>query len=147
MLWAPSFQGPRSPWVSLPFRAEDLFFFFLFFFFACRFFPQGRMQDLTNGGGGRRCKHWSPGAGDPRYATVSIPTCLPLGREGWVGGWWVGRAGVFLGITLPGRELPFAGCWLTLRHGYRSSSTIPKTALVTGLEIIQPHREREAKPV
>ena len=22
------------------------------------------------GGGGRRCKHWAPGAGDPRYATV-----------------------------------------------------------------------------
>ena len=21
------------------------------------------------GGGGRRCKHWPPGAGDPRYAT------------------------------------------------------------------------------
>ena len=30
------------------------------------------MQDLPNGGGGggaRRCKHWPPGAGDPRYAT------------------------------------------------------------------------------
>ena len=27
------------------------------------------MQDLPNGGG-RRCKHWPPGAGDPRYATA-----------------------------------------------------------------------------
>ena len=24
----------------------------------------------ANSGGGRRCKHWPPGAGDPRYATV-----------------------------------------------------------------------------
>ena len=28
------------------------------------------MQDLPNGGGGRRSKHWPPGAGDPRYATA-----------------------------------------------------------------------------
>ena len=30
------------------------------------------MQDLPNGGGGGggRCKHWPPGAGDPRYATA-----------------------------------------------------------------------------
>ena len=27
------------------------------------------MQDLPNGGGGRRSKHWPPGAGNPRYAT------------------------------------------------------------------------------
>ena len=27
------------------------------------------MQDLPNGGGGRRSKHWPPVAGDPRYAT------------------------------------------------------------------------------
>ena len=26
------------------------------------------MQDLPNGG--RRSKHWPPGAGDPRYATA-----------------------------------------------------------------------------
>ena len=29
------------------------------------------MQDLPNGGGGRRSKHWPPGAGDPRYATAA----------------------------------------------------------------------------
>ena len=79
--------------------ASFFFFFFFFFFFSCcRFCPQGRMQDLPNGGGGRtpspkgasrvglcgrgrgansggegrRCKHWPPGAGDPRYATESM---------------------------------------------------------------------------
>ena len=66
MLWAPSFQGPRSP--SLLFRAEDLFFPF-----ACRFFsPRGGCriyQTGGGGGGGRRSKHWPPGAGDPRYTT------------------------------------------------------------------------------
>ena len=60
MLWAPSLKGPRAlkgPDLpgSLLFRAEDLFFFFFFFFFSfffCLsiFFPQGRMQDLPNGG-------------------------------------------------------------------------------------------------
>ena len=40
-----AFKGPDLP--GCLFRAEDLFFFF-----ACRFFPQGRMQDLPNGGGG-----------------------------------------------------------------------------------------------
>ena len=24
----------------------------------------------NSGGGGRRCKHWPPGSGDPRYATA-----------------------------------------------------------------------------
>ena len=42
----------------------------LYFFVLKIFFPQGRMQDLPNGGGGRRSKHWPPGAGDPRYATA-----------------------------------------------------------------------------
>ena len=33
------------------------------------------MQDLPNGGGGgRRSKHWTPGAGDPRYATGAPPS-------------------------------------------------------------------------
>ena len=67
MLWAPRFQGPRSPWVSLPFRAEDLFFLF---FLACRFFFHGADAGFTKRGG-RRCKHWPPGAGDPRYATAT----------------------------------------------------------------------------
>ena len=30
----------------------------------------GRGGGANSGGGGRRCKHWPPGAGDPRYATV-----------------------------------------------------------------------------
>ena len=33
------------------------------------------MQDLPNGGG-RRSKHWPPGAGDPRYATAQYSTRL-----------------------------------------------------------------------
>ena len=28
---------------------------------------------ILGGGGGRRSKHWPPGAGDPRYATGSTP--------------------------------------------------------------------------
>ena len=35
------------------------------------------MQDLPNGeGGGRRSKHWPPGAGDPRYATGFTPSYI-----------------------------------------------------------------------
>ena len=41
-----------------------------FFFLLVDFFPMGQMQDLPNGGG-RRFKHWPPGAGDPRDATES----------------------------------------------------------------------------
>ena len=41
--------------------------FFSFFFFACRFFLLG--GNANSGGGGRQCKHWPPGAGDPRHAT------------------------------------------------------------------------------
>ena len=68
MPWAPSFEGPRSPWVSLLLRDEDLFFFF-----CLSIFSPGADAGFTKrgggGGGGRRCKHWPPGAGDPRYAT------------------------------------------------------------------------------
>ena len=42
-----------------------------FFFFSplVDFISQEEMLIM---GGGRRCKHWPPGAGDPRYATVII---------------------------------------------------------------------------
>ena len=52
-----AFKGPISP--------GDFFFFF--FLSAYRFSKS--MQDLPNGGG-RRSKHWPPGAGDPRDATA-----------------------------------------------------------------------------
>ena len=92
MLRALRFQGPRAPYAS-----GGLSFLFLVsscscFFFACGFFPPGPNGFVfTKGGGahpeprrrqpcrpmwqgvlirgGRRCKHWPPGAGDPRYAT------------------------------------------------------------------------------
>ena len=63
----PSFQGPRSPWVSFSCWTP----FFLSFFCLSIVFSQGRMQDIPikRGGGGRRSKHWPPGAGNPRDAT------------------------------------------------------------------------------
>ena len=44
-------------WVSLLFRAEDLFFSF-FFFLLVDFFPRGGCRIYQTGGGGRRSKHW-----------------------------------------------------------------------------------------
>ena len=35
------------------------------------------MQDLPNGGG-RRSKHWPPGAGDPRFATAPPPLLVEV---------------------------------------------------------------------
>ena len=46
------------------------------------------MQDLPNGGG-RRSKHWPPGAGDPRYAIAS-----GVARGGGQGGPWPPGAGL-----------------------------------------------------
>ena len=57
-------RAPRSLCLRGVFLFICLLKNFGFCFFACRFFPQGP------GGGGRRCKHWPPGAGDPRYATA-----------------------------------------------------------------------------
>ena len=49
IVWAPSFQGPRSPWVST-FSCWRPFFFFSFFFFACRFFcPRGGCRIYQTG--------------------------------------------------------------------------------------------------
>ena len=71
-----AFNGPVFPalgGLSFLFLVED----FSFFFFACLlvdFFPGPKGLFLPKGGakgGGRRCKHWPPGAGDPRYATGS----------------------------------------------------------------------------
>ena len=59
MLRAPSFQGPRSPLVSFSCLGV--------FFVACRFFPQGRMQDLPNGGGGG-------GGADPSIGPRALET-------------------------------------------------------------------------
>ena len=68
--------------------AEDPFFFCLSIFLprgGCRIYqtegggvhpePQSRPMwqwGANSGGGGRRSKHWAPGAGDPRYATAYI---------------------------------------------------------------------------
>ena len=40
-----------------------------FFFFCLSIFPPGADAGIYQTGGGRRSKHWPPGAGDPRYAT------------------------------------------------------------------------------
>ena len=40
-----------------------------FFFLLVDFSPRGGCRIYPRGGGGRRSKHWPPGAGDPRYAT------------------------------------------------------------------------------
>ena len=66
MLWAPRSLCIRRSFFFLP-KPFFLSFFCLFFFFARRFFPQG---EILIQGGGRRCKHWPPGAGDPWYATA-----------------------------------------------------------------------------
>ena len=47
--------GPRAPYA---------------FFFCLSIFPPGGYAN--SGGGGRRCKHWPPGAGDPLHATGSV---------------------------------------------------------------------------
>ena len=58
------------------FVLKTFFLFFLFFllvdffFSLVDFFPPGADAGFTKrGGGGRRSKHWPPGAGDPCYAT------------------------------------------------------------------------------
>ena len=65
MLWAPSFQGPRSPWVSTFSCWRPFFSFFFFFFCLSIFSPQGRMQDLPNGGGGVPLQALAPGRWRP----------------------------------------------------------------------------------
>ena len=40
------------------------------------------MQDLPNGGGGRRSKHWPPGAGDPSLRHWFVgPTYTLVGKQ------------------------------------------------------------------
>ena len=63
MLWAPSFQGPRSTWVS------TFFFFFFFFCVACRFFPPwGGCRIYQTGGGGA-----APSIGPRALETLATP--------------------------------------------------------------------------
>ena len=45
----------------------------------CRPMRQG------GGGGGCRCKHWPPGAGDPRYAIVTKCNHVEAGVDGGCG--------------------------------------------------------------
>ena len=64
--------GPRSLCIRGSFFSLSCSIFSFFsssFFPACRFYSPGGKANY--GGGGRRCKHWPPGAGDPRYATGS----------------------------------------------------------------------------
>ena len=58
--------------LGLYFFVLKTFFFlvwFCFVFLLVDFFPPGADAGFTKRGGGRRSKHWHPGAGDPRYAT------------------------------------------------------------------------------
>ena len=125
--------------------AEDLFFFFFFFssifFLLVDFFPRGGCR-IYQTGGGRRSKHWPPGAGDPRDATA-WRACFcrrpppPLGRRSpcWGPGvylilllgavvvvWWL--ACLTVDRQIGGSNLPHVGqhfvcpavcmCWLWL---------------------------------
>ena len=58
-----------------------VFFVMKFLFFlggGGAIFPTGADAGFTKTGGGRRSKHWPPGAGDPRDATV-----LRIGERNW----------------------------------------------------------------
>ena len=86
-------RAPRSLWGSFfPFSCwRPFFFFFFFFFLACRFFPQGRMQDLPNEGGG----------GVPRAPKAP---CRPMWRGGGV--LIRGGGGAPMQALAPGRWRP-----------------------------------------
>ena len=89
-------MGPEPISLGLYFFVLKLFFFFFFcfsflFLFCLSIFSPGVDAGFTKrgGGGGRRCKHWPPGAGDPRYATA----LERHDKGGMVDDWWQSAPG------------------------------------------------------